>query len=80
MQVIKTDTLNARRMEEQVFAASRADKSETLVRQPFDTTFGHLHVSHRECLNLRQPAYNNQLVADQVYPALVPNARGCRIV
>jgi hypothetical protein len=30
-------------MEEEVFAASRVDKSETPVRQSFDTTFSHLH-------------------------------------
>ena len=51
VQVVKTATLNARRVEEQVLCIARADKSESLVRQPFDSAFSHLCVSRSDWLN-----------------------------
>lgn len=42
MQLLKSDTLQAIRVEEQVFCSSCVDESETLVRQFLDAAFGHL--------------------------------------
>jgi hypothetical protein len=41
-QVVKTDTFEARRVEKQVFVASRVDEPEAPVRQPFDRSLCHL--------------------------------------
>ena len=44
-QLFEADTLNGRRMEEQVFVLSRVDESEALVQQLFDRAFRHWYVS-----------------------------------
>jgi hypothetical protein len=51
MQFLETATLDARRVEEQVFVAPGADESESLVRQPLDRAFRHLCISHSDCLD-----------------------------
>ena len=51
MQGVESDTLEARRVEKQVFSLPRVYEPEALVRQPLDTAFGHLCVSRSDCLN-----------------------------
>jgi hypothetical protein len=41
VQIVKAHALDAGRMEEEVFAASRVDESKTPVRQSFDSAFSH---------------------------------------
>jgi hypothetical protein len=49
VQVVKTDALDARGVEEQVFLAVRLDKPETAVSQLLNRAFGHCCVSRINC-------------------------------
>ena len=49
-QVFETDTLDRRRMEEQVFVSRRFDEPESLVHHLFDRAFGHFCISLNDLL------------------------------